>query len=172
MHYRGGSQHRQRESGHEFGQVGVAFEAMEAEFDVQQGGGGPAGELVGLQPPPGDLGGLAAIVPHDVLDRVGREQRAVQGGRDIELVQGDKRLAGLIEAGGGGGVERQQEGPQLRERFAAGHFASGQAQPLPQACGLRVVTFAQVAVEIALLVLHFWRILLRCEDSHRFPSQK
>ena len=48
----------------------------------------------------------------------------MQGGRDIELVQGDERFAGLIETERRGSVEGAQERPQMAERFAAGVFAS------------------------------------------------
>ncbi len=70
----------------------------------------------------------------------------------IELAQGDERFAGLIEADRRGSVEGAQERPQMAERFAAADFALGPAQPSPQPSGFGVVTFAQVAVEIALLV--------------------
>ena len=135
---------RPAEGGEELGQVGVTFDAMEATFDVQERRGGPAGDLVGLEPPAGNLGGLGAVVAHDVLDRVGGQERDVQGGRDVELVQGDKLVAGLGEAGGGGRIEREQEALQGGERFATGGFALGQAQPSPQARRLGVVALAQV----------------------------
>lgn len=54
---------------------------------------------------------------------VGRQQRDVQGDRDIELVQGDEGFAGLIEPERRGGVTGAQERPHVAERFGARHFA-------------------------------------------------
>lgn len=45
----------------------MPLDAVEAALDVEESGGGPTGDLVGLQAPAGDPGGLAAIVAHDVL---------------------------------------------------------------------------------------------------------
>jgi hypothetical protein len=143
---------RQGEGGEELRQVRVAFDAVETAFDMQEGGGGPAGDLVGLQAPAGDLGGLGAVVAHDIFNRVGGQQRDVEGGRDVELVQGNQLVAGLGETGGGGRVERGEEGLQGGERLATGGFALGQAQPSPQAPRLGLVALAQVAEEIALFV--------------------
>ena len=39
------------ESREELWQIGVTFDAMEAAFDVQERGGGPARNLIGLEPP-------------------------------------------------------------------------------------------------------------------------
>ena len=76
----------------------------------------------------------------------------MEGGRDVELVQGNQLVAGLGETGGGGRVERGEEGLQGGERLATGGFALGQAQPSPQAPRLGLVALAQVAEEIALFV--------------------
>ena len=65
---------RPRKGRHEFGKIGVAFDPMESAFDMQQGGGGPAGELVGFETPVRNLGGLPPIVAHYVFDSVGRKE--------------------------------------------------------------------------------------------------
>jgi hypothetical protein len=62
-----GSELRESEGCQEFGEIGVALDAVEAALDMEKGGGSPAGDLVGLQAPAGDPGGLAAVIPHDVL---------------------------------------------------------------------------------------------------------
>lgn len=125
---------------------------MEAAFDVQESGGGPAGDLVSLESPAGDLGGLGAVVAHDVLNRIGGQERDVEGGRDVELVQGDELIAGLGETGGGGRIERAQEGLQSGERFATSGRTLRQTQSSPQPCRLSVIALAQVAEEVALFV--------------------
>ena len=82
----------------------MTLDAVEAALDVEERGGGPAGDLVGLQAPAGDPGGLAAVVPHDVLNGVGGQEGEVERGRDVELMQGDEVVAGLREAHRGSGV--------------------------------------------------------------------
>jgi hypothetical protein len=67
-------------------------------------------------------------------------------------VQGDERFARLLETERRGGVVGAEERPKVGERFTTGDFTLGPAQPFPQAGGFGVVTFAQVAVEIALIV--------------------
>lgn len=94
-----GIERRQGEGLDELGQVGMTFETTEAGLDVQQGGDGPARDLVGGGMPPGDFGGLATIVAHRVLDRVGRQQRHVERRRHVEPVQGDELITGFVQTG-------------------------------------------------------------------------
>lgn len=150
LHFR--SERRQGEVFQELGQVGMTFEPTKTGLNVQEGGGSPARDLVGRGVPAGDLGGLAAIVAHHVLDGVGRQQRDMQGRWDVEPVQGDELVTGFIETGQSGRIACGDEAPQFNQRFAPGDFALGQTQASPQAGRFGVITAAEVAVEIALLV--------------------
>lgn len=130
----------------------MTFDTTEAALNVQEGGGGPARDLVGGRLPTGDFGGLAAIVAHHVFDGVGRQQRDVQRRGHVEAVQGDELIARLVETGQAGGVARGDETPQFGQRFAAGHGAFGQTQAPPQARRFGVIAAAEITVEIALFV--------------------
>jgi len=57
-----GSERRHGKVFQEDGESRITLEAVEAAFDVEERGGGPAGDLVGRGLPPGDLDSLAAVV--------------------------------------------------------------------------------------------------------------
>lgn len=147
-----GSERRQGEVLQKDGERGMAFDAVESGLNVQEGGGGPAGDLIGRGLPPGDPDGLPAIIEHDVFNGVGGEQRDVQGGGHVEPMQGDELVAGLVETGEAGGIARGHEGPQRGQRFAASVRALGEPQSPPQPFHLRMVPLPQIAVEIAFFV--------------------
>ncbi len=83
------------------GRLGMQLDAVEAARDVEKRGVGPTGDLVRLQASEGDPGGMAAIVAHDVLDGVGVQEGKIEGSREVELVQGDEFVTGLLEPHGG-----------------------------------------------------------------------